>query len=298
MSATANRWPRFGHDRLYVTADDGTSLGYLDLKTGEVHDVPDERAEDFRAAVEVWRAEHPGARSPKNSGAKPKDAPSARRAPSTAPYVDLAENRPGQSAAEVADAHRQAQPVRSLADRWLRRNTDERAWRVGAQGEVETARLLRPLTHPGPFSRKGSGTWRVIHSIPLGSSGRDIDHFLIGPPGAYTINSKAHQALVTVTATTVMVGKHASRYAEAAADEAQRAAALLTEATGMAVTVAPLISVVGAPVVVRGTPRGVVVLAARELASWLMAQPTQYRESDIEHLHAFARRSTTWQPGQ
>jgi hypothetical protein len=32
-----HRWKRFGHDRLYAETPDGTRLGYLDMKTHELH---------------------------------------------------------------------------------------------------------------------------------------------------------------------------------------------------------------------------------------------------------------------
>lgn len=38
-----NRWKHYGHDRLYAETPGGTRLGYLDLKTSELHPaVPDD----------------------------------------------------------------------------------------------------------------------------------------------------------------------------------------------------------------------------------------------------------------
>jgi hypothetical protein len=37
------RWTKFGHDRVYATGPDGERLGWIDLATGNVHDVPDGR---------------------------------------------------------------------------------------------------------------------------------------------------------------------------------------------------------------------------------------------------------------
>jgi len=187
MPTTVDTWYRYGHRRAYVTAHDGTKIGYLDLETGQAREVPADRIAEFRRAIDSWQR-----RAPANGAPKPRAE--ARR------WVDLAGNRPGQAAAEVAAAYRQAQPARSLVDRLLGANSDERAWRVGAQGEAETARRLRALTDPGLFNKRVFGTWRALHSIPIGDRGRDIDHVVIGPPGVFVINSKRHDVLVTACA--------------------------------------------------------------------------------------------------
>src|SRR5687767_9417484 len=98
MPTTVDPWYRSGHKRAYVTADDGKKIGYLDLETGESRDVPADRVAEFRTAIATWRRDTPQMPAPRP----------ARR------WVDLAGNRPGQAAAEVAAAHREAQPARSL----------------------------------------------------------------------------------------------------------------------------------------------------------------------------------------
>jgi hypothetical protein len=293
MPATADLWRRYGHERVYVTAGDGTKLGYLDLKTEEARNVPPGRMEEFQAAIVAWRRSSSSPGSPRaGQPRRPPDQP--RRTSQTGQWVDLAANQPGQSAAEVAAAYRQARPVRSLFDRLLGRHSDERAWRVGAQGEVKTARRLRVLTDPGPFDRRVTGVWRVLHSIPIGHRGRDIDHLVIGPPGVFAINSKNHEGLVTATSTAITVGRRPTRYAEIARDEAARASLLLTAVAARQVPVTPVISVVGAPTVVRGRPRDVVVLPVDKLTDWLLTQPVRYHDEAIEELFALARRSSAW----
>ncbi|WP_083970778.1 nuclease-related domain-containing protein [Actinoplanes awajinensis] len=294
MPATAQPWRRYGHDRVYVTADDGTRLGFLDLKTGEVHEVPPGREDEFHAAVRPWVQEAP-ADSPPTPQRQHKDEDSPGQDSLAQPWTDLAANQPGQSPAEVAAAYRQAQPVQSLIDRLFSRRNPERAWRVGAKGEVETARRLRGLTNPGSFGLRTAATWHILHSVPLGDRGRDIDHLLIGTPGVFAINSKRHEGLVTATRTAIMVGSHRTRYAEVAQDEAHRAQHLLTAAASRPVPVIPVISVVAAPVVTRGQPRGVTVLPAKRLAEWLLALPEHFSGDEVQQIFEVARRSTTWQ---
>jgi hypothetical protein len=49
------RWRRYGHDRIYVTAADGTKLGWHDLMNGDDHIEVAEQTDAFRAAVAAWK---------------------------------------------------------------------------------------------------------------------------------------------------------------------------------------------------------------------------------------------------
>lgn len=54
----AHPWKRFGHDRLYVTIDGETPIGYWDRKTDELHPVAPKHAEDLAAFIAEWKQEH------------------------------------------------------------------------------------------------------------------------------------------------------------------------------------------------------------------------------------------------
>ena len=54
----AERWRRYGHDRLYVTGADGVRLGYRDLTTGVDRLDVSARTAEFNEAVTAWRASH------------------------------------------------------------------------------------------------------------------------------------------------------------------------------------------------------------------------------------------------
>ena len=257
--ASASRWRRYGKDRVYVTAADGTKLGFFDLQTGLPQQVPALRSAEFDDAIVRWRRANPTVTVP--AAASPAETASAASATTAAPasrsrssprptpaprqasrpseqapagpqeWVDLAANPPGQAAAQVAAAYREARPVATRLARLLGRHTDERAWRAGADGEVETARRLLALTDPSPWQFSHVGLWRVLHSVPVGERGSDIDHVVIGAPGVFVVNSKHHRGkLVTTTPRAVVVGKHPTRYAEFARTEADRTATLLAAA--------------------------------------------------------------------
>ena len=63
-----------------------------------------------------------------------------------------------------------------------RRQSTE-AWRIGAVGEVQTARILGRL--PSGFI--------VHHDLPIPRSRANIDNFVIGPTGAFTIETKHYK---------------------------------------------------------------------------------------------------------
>ena len=52
------RWQRYGKDRLYVTARDGTQLGWHDLQAGSVHSARPEYARLLQESVDAWRELH------------------------------------------------------------------------------------------------------------------------------------------------------------------------------------------------------------------------------------------------
>ncbi|MFL6097785.1 MAG: hypothetical protein ACJ71Y_20215, partial [Blastococcus sp.] len=76
---------------------------------------------------------------------------------------DLARNRPGNEARQRALEERAAHPTRSFFARVLLVHSDERAWRLGADGEELVGRVLnRLVTKHAPW-------WRVFHSVPVGT---------------------------------------------------------------------------------------------------------------------------------
>lgn len=64
-------------------------------------------------------------------------------------------------------------------------NADTYSWYAGYLGELKTAETLQPLTGKG---------WTVLHSVPVGKQGSDIDHVVLSPKGnLYTLNTKHHK---------------------------------------------------------------------------------------------------------
>lgn len=302
---TVTRWRRYGKDRLYVSTADGSRVGWHDLLSGETHvEATAERDAVLRAiatcqetalvgASKTVMAADPG-RQPAPAVAEPApddavaDLPAPERAliaveavltdtePVTPPigdepaaaeeYEDLAARRAGAEAREQAVALRQAAPVRTFLARVLMVHTDERAWRIGADGEEKVAGQLAKLIQRDP-------RWRVVHAIPVGDRGSDIDHLVIGPGGVYSLNAKHHPgAKVWIAGNTFMVNGQRQPYVRNSRHEAQRAGKLLTEATGQPVSVTGVVVPIGADdIVIKQSPVDVVVINRMRLVKLLQA---------------------------
>lgn len=128
----------------------------------------------------------------------------------------------------------------------------------GAKGEEHVGGLLDRLTGEG---------WQVIHDASLGRG--DLDHIVIGPAGAFTVETKSHPGPISVGHVHGAVLRQAS---------AQRR--LLENALGMAVE--PLIvysrAWVDRPLARR---KGVRVLPARMLLGYLREREALLSEKEV-----------------
>ena len=166
-------------------------------------------------------------------------------------------------------------------------HTNERAWRIGADGEEKVAAQLAKVARKDP-------RWRFLHAIPVGNRGSDIDHIIIGPGGVFTANAKHHPgAKIWVGGSTFMVNGAKHPYVRNARHEAQRAANILTDACGFPVHVEGLIVTVNASdVVVKAQPEGVSVTPRMQVARWLLRHGDILTGDTVEAIYEVARRST------
>ncbi|WP_198940518.1 nuclease-related domain-containing protein [Micromonospora sp. CB01531] len=330
---TVTRWRRYGKDRLYVSTVDGVRVGWHDLVSGEMHVEATADRDAVVAATAHWResasltagevmvtqpvAAAPAIAEPTSDDplaavqlrepavidvGKPPEGigPSGRQtspavggeepAAAVEDWEDLALRRAGAEAREQAVALRQAAPVRTFVARVLGVHTDERAWRVGADGEEKVAGQLAKLIKRDP-------RWRVLHAIPVGDRGSDIDHLVIGPGAVYSLNAKHHRgAKVWVGGNTFMVNGQRQPYLRNSRHEAERASKLLTGATGRPVVVTGVVVPVGADeLVIKQAPTDVHVVSRMRLVKWLQARPEVLDATAIEAVYEAARRSTAWQ---
>jgi hypothetical protein len=206
-------------------------------------------------------------------------------------WHDLAGRPAGALVREQAIAARQAAPVRTLVARVLGVHTDERAWRIGADGEELVAAELATLVRRDP-------KWHVLNAIPVGENDADIDHLVIGPGGVYSLNTKHHpHAKIWVGGNTFMINGARVPYVRNSAHEASRASRLLSRACAFRVTVGGVIVPVRATsLIVKTQPDAVFVVARNALAAWLSRRPVVLDDATVDRVFDAGRRSTTWRP--
>ena len=199
---------------------------------------------------------------------------------------DLAPNRPGATLREKSIEIKRNHPVLVFILRLLGAHSDERAWRRGAEGEEEVAFQLRKLGE----------SWRVLHSVPVGTNDTDIDHVVIGPPGVFTLNTKNHLGgRVSVNAKAIYVNGTYQPYIAKSRAEGKRATKLLSAACGYNVTAHPLIVIMAKDLRIKGSPEDVSIVGRKRISKWLSSQPPTLTPDAVEAIYAVARRRATWE---
>jgi hypothetical protein len=238
LRLTVSRWKQHGLDRLYVRTRDGGAVGYLDLTSSRSVLQRFDLRSDFDAAIQAWLDEHHA------------------KVRASRPIQDLAGNRAGAAVRLKEEEMRNGNPLKRYADSLLGID-DAAAWRIGAEGEEIVARSLLSLP----------STWHVLHSVPVGTRGSDIDHVLVGGSGVFTLNTKHHPGKrVHGNENAMTVGGEARDYAKLARFEATRASRMLSQACGFPVAV-----------------QGVVVFVSPEESFHIKAQPRDGKVAWIHH---------------
>lgn len=308
---TARRWTRYGHDRVYVSLDNGSQVGVMDLKTGKTSIELPQWTEEFheavgpflRTSIDAWLHQVQAESNPTTTDidiASPLPAnaiPCKVDLPLQDPPAepDLALNVPGQAARQIADEHlarmKDRSRVRAFLARALDSKTDERAWRVGANGEESVGARLESLKSQG---------WHVLHSIPVGERGSDIDHLVIGPGGVFTLNTKNHPGKsIWVSPKQIRVNGQPVPYLRNSRFEAKRASELLSARVGLPIharaVLVLLTGTVSAKITIKsGGPEDVWVLEQRDLPMPFTKTRPILSPREVEDLFTAARRPSTW----
>ena len=293
----ARVWRRYGQLRIYVSADDDP-VGWFDPRTGRSQLSRPHLGDAFWAAVraECQRLLADGhieklALPPEHSLLLPRPPASGQHWVVRDPdWDDLARNAPGASARARARELRREHPLLTSAAALLGIRTSAQQFAAGARGERTVGRQLSTWA-----ARYG---WYVLHAVPVGRRGADIDHVVIGPFGVVTVNTKTTGTAVWVGEYGLTVGGKPVDYLRKSRSEASRAGRLLNRATGLIVPVQPAIVFVGARRVTvrRGGPADVAVLPApRALRRWLRKQPPVLDPGQVQAIYEAARRPASWQ---
>lgn len=208
--------------------------------------------------------------------------------------VTLASRVPGESLmAALREAIGPEAPP-SFAARLFGRHpvpSSARSWYVGLVGEQAVAERLRRLPEG----------WMVLHSVPVGDRGSDIDHVLVSPSGrVLTVNTKhSPGGKVWVSPKAFLVNGQRQSYLRNSIHEAARAAKLLSVATGGTVDVLAVIVIVGGTVTHRGEPDDVAVVTLDQLIRFLTRTVSPSRGSvSAERVRHAALQPRTWAPRQ
>jgi hypothetical protein len=173
--------------------------------------------------------------------------------------------------------------------------SDKRSWYRGALGELLVGDSLDDL---GP-------SWDVLHAVPIGSPDdeqtldggfAELDHVVIGPPGVFTIHTRNYSGedVVVLGDTMLATGERVPHVREARR-EAERAADLLSDASGREVCVRAIIVIVNPKkLTIREEPEGVVVLTSRQLLRWLGRLDRALDGEAVALISDVADRNTTW----
>ena len=156
----------------------------------------------------------------------------------------------------------------------------------GTLGEIEVGRTLVRL---GP-------EWTVIHAVPAGSKGRDIDHLVIGPAGVFSLNTKRHRGKkVWVAGRGLLVAGQRTTHIVKSVAEGKSAVERLSVALGQLVAVRPVLVIVGAQsLTIKSRPDEVTVLEDAQLLRWLKKQKTVLDPDVVARLAGIASDSRTW----
>ena len=222
-----------------------------------------------------------------SDGLSPDDAADDEAlAVATSPVEDLALRLPGQNVSEKAEELRRAEPVRSAVRRILGVTAGDGTYRKGGKGEILVGKRLAKLNEE----------WKVLHSIPVGVQGTDIDHLVIRPGGVFSLNTKNHSGqLVWVHTHAFKVNGFSHQdYLRASRAEARKASRLLGAASGIPIEVKGVIVVIADRLDIKGMPPETPVVARKRIGDWLTSQPEHLDRLQIGTIFAAARQLDTW----
>lgn len=139
--------------------------------------------------------------------------------------------------------------------------------------------------------------WIVFHSLPVGDSGADVDHLVIGPGGVFALHSdRQARKSVQVAGRSVLVGARKIPYIREAEYEAVCLTTLLSERMPRAASVHGVVVLVDTKsVTVKAPPSRVKIIEAATLCAWLQGLPPVLAPLDRLEIAGFVENPVLWQ---
>ncbi|MFB9234563.1 hypothetical protein ACFFWC_03270 [Plantactinospora siamensis] len=202
---------------------------------------------------------------------------------------------PGSASTDAPRSPGVLEPARPNPMEWARRR---RADRDARRLEAAGARALSRLDHLGP-------AWHVaeLPSPDIQAGLLDLDgvaerhcFLAIGPGGLFAVTVADHgRARVMVAGDVVQINGKRPTYVADARREARRATRALSEAVGLNVPVAPVLTFVGSgDISVYGLPKECLVATHRELDRLLVAGGERISAATADKLYRVASAPATW----
>lgn len=277
-----NRWTRYGQDRLYAEATDGTRLGYLDMRTYELHPTNPSDLPQLSAAIAAYLNQ-----------VDPNGDTQTMYFPRHDPgdWTDAVTTQRAAALPDQFPVERSATPIHAALARVFGVPVEDFAWSMGADAEESL---------PDQLAGLGTG-WSVIDAVPVGVNGANLDHLVIGPGGVFTIDANSHpNSSVWVDGEAFLVNGTPTHYIPNSRHEGAWTSALLSAQVGRPVDVTAIIAVSDAhgSLTVKEQPWDgtVVVLGRAKVGSYLKSRRPVLTFAEVDALTHLARRSTTWRP--
>lgn len=192
----------------------------------------------------------------------------------------------------------QRRPGHAVMTHWLKLVRDHRAagftgfpqdgksWQDGAWGELWVGHELS-LLPPG---------WQVLHAVPAGRSGADIDHLVIGPGGVFVLNTKRHpNATIRVGTHVVWVkGFQQNHYQSELRKRCRQVEQVFLRTTGERLAVHPVLVFVQSRSLARSGEQLVFSTTTDCLVGLLQSMPVKLDADQVLALVTAAGRPSTW----
>lgn len=183
---------------------------------------------------------------------------------------------PGQGAREKADALARKTPFGHVA-------ADTYSWDAGAQSEERVGRELSKLP----------GGWFVRHDIKIGPRGWNADHVVVGPPGAFVLDTKFRSGEVRTTSAGILVDGRRTKMSEKVQDQAREISSCLGEASRSKCWVQPVL-VFDNDVRGKREPDGVHVVGLAQVVHYLTDMLRELDDEAVRQLGRALLDDNTW----
>jgi hypothetical protein len=160
-----------------------------------------------------------------------------------------------------------------------------RSWYDGAIGELIVGHELANLP----------SNWHVLHAVPVGRKGRDIDHLVIGPGGVFVLNTKRHlEADIRAGTHVTWVRKNQHRYQADIGDVANEVQRALASVLPLEVHPTPVLVFVQSKNLSQVGEQRVAALRSHDLVSYLRSQRLRLSAEQVLSIVALAEQPDTW----